>query len=154
MGKEVDLKDSCLFRGLDEGLIAAVQDICRLVRYRPGEVVFDEGDPAEDICILRSGRVEITNHLKLGSERVQYRITSIQPGEIFAWSALAGSVKLTARANAIEPCEVIRIPGPELKSILEREPRLGYPVMHRIACLVASRLRDTRAQVRDLLQSR
>ena len=145
----VRLENCTLFQGLPA---AVLEEIGRLVieREYPAEaVIFVEGDPAVELSILASGAVELDYTLP-GRADVILRITNVAPGEMFAWSALAGNATLTARARALEASRVYSIPATPLREILHANPEAGYQVMTRVTELVASRLRDTREQLRWL----
>jgi CRP-like cAMP-binding protein len=45
------------FRDLDPGVLAGIAGHCRARRCSAGEIVFMEGDPCLDLCVLESGRV-------------------------------------------------------------------------------------------------
>ena len=136
-----------LFKGLPA---AVLEEIGRLVverEYPAGATIFVEGDPAVELRILASGELELDYTLP-GRPDVILRITTVSPGEMFAWSALAGNATLTARAQALEACHVYTIPVTPLREILHAHPEVGYQVMTRLSELVATRLRDTREQLR------
>ena len=141
---------SCtLFHGLPAEVLDEIGSLVVEREYPERAVIFAEGDPAVEVCILASGEVELDYTLP-GRSDVKLMITRVGPGEMFAWSALAGNATLTARARAIETSCVYNIPVNPLREILQAHPEAGYQVMTRLTELVASRLRDTREQLRWL----
>ncbi len=142
--------ESCtLFQGLPA---AVLEEIGRLVverEYAADATIFAEGDPAVEVCVLASGEVELDYTLPNRPD-VILCITRVPPGETFAWSALVSNPTLTARARALQSSRIYSIPAAPLREILDAHPEAGYRVMTRLSELVASRLRDTREQLRWL----
>ena len=153
MALSVDLAESYLFKGLPAKVVEPLKGICQTRQYEAGAIIFDEGEPAKLICILKSGKVELSFSLPQQMDTTQIRITEIHPGEIFGWSALVEDNTWTARATAIHDSEAILIPGTGLKKLMDSDPGLGYPVMEQMLQLVVSRLHDTRHQLRWLLRT-
>ena len=142
--------ESCtLFQGLPAAVLEGVGRLVVEREYPADATIFLEGDPAVELSILASGEVELDYTLP-GRPSVILCITKVSPGEMFAWSALAGNATLTARARALEASQVYSIPATPLREILHAHPEAGYQVMTRLTELVASRLRDTREQLRWL----
>jgi len=51
------MKDLAIFEPLDREEKAEVTRLARPVSYRKGEIIFSEGDPADTIYLVRTGRV-------------------------------------------------------------------------------------------------
>ena len=142
-------ESSTLFQDLPTAVLEAIGKLVIEREYPADATIFVEGDPAVELSILASGEVALDYTLP-GRPNVILRITKVAPGEMFAWSALAGNATLTARARALEASRVYSIPAAPLREILHAHPEAGYQVMTRLTELVASRLRDTREQLRWL----
>ncbi len=145
----VTLESCSLFRGLPPEVVDRIQKLAFERRFAVDQTIFAEGQPAVELCILASGSVELDYTLP-NNPKVLVAITRVSPGDVFAWSALAGSVCLTARARTLEESCVYVIPADDLRSLLDAHVGAGYVVMTRLTELVASRLRDTRDQLRWL----
>ncbi len=142
--------ESCtLFQGLPATVLEEIGKLVVEREYPADATIFVEGDPAVELCILASGEVELDYTLP-GRPDVILRIATVPPGEMFAWSALVSNATLTARARALQFCRIYKIPATPLCEILHAHPEAGYQVMTRLSELVASRLRDTREQLRWL----
>ena len=138
-----------LFQGLPAAVLDEIGGVVVESEHLAGATIFVEGDPAAELRILASGEVGLDYTLP-GRPDVILPITKVSPGELFAWSALAGNAILTARARALEASHVYNITAAPLREILQAHPQVGYQVMTRLTELVASRLRDTREQLRWL----
>ncbi len=110
-----------LFRGLDEEELKKIEALCRDDERGPGEMVFKEGDEAEDICIVVDGQVELRFELpgRSGATKTQ-TVSTILPGKAFGWSALVPPHKMTLSAYAgNRPCGFYRINGKALMQLFE-----------------------------------
>jgi len=63
-----------------------------------------------------------------------------KPGYYFGWSALQPAQRYQHRALCIMDCEVGFISGETLRSIMEREPALSFPLMRNILAMHKDRL--------------
>lgn len=147
MPVRVPLEESALFKGLSPAVLARIRGLAKEERFENGATIFAEGDPADDLYILGEGEVELSYVIPSNSP-VTIRITRIEPGETFGWSALTGAERLTAHARALSETSAYLIHARKLIEILDSEPQSGYLVMTRLAQLIAKRLRDTRNELR------
>ncbi len=136
-----------IFSGLDQRFIQSVAQACSARTYDSQERIFTEGDKAEKLYMLQSGRVSIERKLSqswLQAEGVSDVIISTEKeGSSFAWSALVEPGILTASARCREKSEVIEINGKDLMDILDKNPDVGYLFMKRLASIIALRLSET-----------
>src|SRR3972149_4399366 len=138
-----------LFRGLaprDVDLLAA--------RFHRGsfaalETVFAQGDRAERLFILISGKVAIRFKPHDGEILT---VSTITPGGVFGWSAALDRAAYSSCAVALEPSEAISISGAERRHLCSTHPRTGVMILERLAGVIADRLSNTHAKVVDVLQ--
>ena len=69
----------------------------------PGEVVFDEGDPADRLYVIRSGEVELVREY---AER-QRAVARLGPGDFFGELGVVLGAPRTARAVAVSQTRLI-----------------------------------------------
>ena len=106
--------------------------------YKPGEVVFVEGDIGRALFILETGSVELT---KLGPDGKPVHLYTLKPGEFFGEMALLESLPRTATAVALETSRLHLLYRAKLDSLLESSPRIGITIMSHLARLLSARLR-------------
>ena len=115
-------------------------------RYKAGEFVFHEADPAVKLYLLLEGRVEMLMNTNAGGTQ-RGVVMTVGPGEVFAWSSLVEPYQLTASARCATPVRTVAIPASGVRALTEISCRLGFRLMEK-ACQVASaRLRATRVQL-------
>jgi len=148
------LKKFHIFEGLTEGELRRIAPICREEVYKPGEVIFKEGEVAKDLCLVVDGKVALEIELQPWPH-APIRHTTVDlvtRGETFGWSALVEPYIFTLSAKCVEKAKVIAIDGSELRRLLDTDFHIGYKVMGKLSHVVASRLRDTRAKLMEFLR--
>ncbi len=124
-----------LFRGLAADTLARLAALAASESHPAGAVLYQPGDPAEDIYVLDSGRVEFT----IGrGERAAPDGFMLKKGETFGWAALLESYpQRIAGARCLEDSTLLRINGKAAVGILEADAAAGFTVMRRLAALIA-----------------
>ncbi len=148
----VRLENCGLFTDLPSGVLERIRGLVCEREFEENTTIFNEGDPAEELYLLASGEVELDYTLPNQPDTV-LKITRVAPGEVFAWSALAGLSRLSAKARTLQKSRVYAISGSDLREIFKSSPEAGYLVMSRLTAVVASRLLDSRLQLRWLLSA-
>lgn len=118
--------------------------------YLAGEQIFAENDNAYSVILLLDGRVGI--QMDIGNGR-RLMVSTVEPGEITAWSGLVPPYQFTASGRAVENCEVAIFRSEDLNRLFDENPRFGYQFMQRIACVAAERLRDAHLQLLGMFGS-
>jgi toluene monooxygenase system ferredoxin subunit len=124
-----------LFRGLAADTLARLAALAASESHPAGAALYRPGDPAEDIYVLDSGRVEFT----IGrGERAAPDGFMLKKGETFGWAALLeGYPQRIAGARCLEDSTLLRINGKAAVGILEADAAAGFTVMRRLAALIA-----------------
>ncbi len=129
-------------QGLDAGQLARVAACCRMEQARRGQCIFKEGQPAEDLCLLMSGRVELRFELPGRSSTEDMNILTIEPGHTFSWSALVPPRRYTLSSYcAADTCTYLRASEKDLSELFEAHPRIGYIFMRNLNLVVGRRIR-------------
>ena len=91
----------------------------RIVRYRRGEVVFAQGDPANEVRYLQKGAIKVSVLSRIGKEAV---VAMLAPGDFFGEGALAGQSVRIETATALAPSSVLIIEKEAMVRLLHEEP--------------------------------
>ena len=91
----------------------------KVVQYRPGEVVFTQGDPANDVRYLQKGAIKVSVLSRMGKEAV---VAMLGPGDFFGEGALAGQSVRIETATAMPPSDVLIIEKGAMARLLHEEP--------------------------------
>lgn len=112
-------------------------------RFRPGEVIFRQGEPAGGVYFLRGGRVQISIQLPDGNQMV---LATAEAGDTVGELAALDGGPRTATATALEATTADYVPPEIFESGLANAPGASM----RLLRLMANRLRQTDEQVGEL----
>ena len=100
-----------------------------------------QGEPATKFYILVSGRLGVVLELDFGVTKKNYMVTSVGPGQMFAYSGLVGNPHYTAGSRAMANSAYLEFDVAKLNAAFNEDPRLGHVMMRMVAQTIASRLR-------------
>jgi CRP/FNR family transcriptional regulator, cyclic AMP receptor protein len=136
------LARSDLFRALDADAIASLLPHARSIELARNQTVFSEGDEADELYVVRSGRVAIAIRSPDGRESV---VALMEEGDMFGEMPLFDKHGRSADARALERSEIVGLPYEPLRELLARRPELLWNVVE----LLTNRLRDTDGALAD-----
>ncbi len=145
----------------------ALRDRVDLISVDPGQVIFRQGDPADNYYVTRLGFVKITQEFK-GDERV---LNYLAPGNAFGEIGLLGDLgqmfaeelghdiqpgTRTATCTALDHVELIRIRGKHFRELVRRFPSIRASMIKTVGDLlkrdVQSRRQLQEVQAEDFLE--
>jgi CRP-like cAMP-binding protein len=85
---------------------------------QPDDTIFTQGDSADAVFYIQSGKVKLTVVSTSGKEAV---IACLPEKSFFGEGALASQPLRISSASALEPCVLIRIEKPAMLRLLRRE---------------------------------
>ncbi|MEP0323994.1 cyclic nucleotide-binding domain-containing protein [Bauldia litoralis] len=146
-GLERIVRDHPFFKGLDESFLELVCGCAQNVRFEAGAYLFREGGPADQLYLIREGRVALEIAAP-GSGAVTFQ--TVSEGEIVGISWLFPPYRWTYDARAMERVRAIGMDATCLRTKCEADHDLGYDVMKRLVPILFQRLQATRLQVLDI----
>jgi CRP-like cAMP-binding protein len=120
------LSGSELFSSLDEEALARVAVQATTRSLERNDTLFAEGDGAEDLFVVRSGRLAIGKCSPDGRESL---VALIGPGDLVGEMSLFDDEPRSASARALERSEVVKIPFDVVRRELEADPGLLWEVV-------------------------
>jgi len=133
------LRDSPLFRDLDETERAQVLIIGQVRAFRAEEVIFREGDAGDGLYIVIDGTVRISKHTAAGEEA----LAILEPNAFFGEMALVDFSTRAADAVANVAVETFFIPLKELRHLIETQHGIALKVLYALCEVLTQRLRET-----------
>jgi CRP/FNR family transcriptional regulator, cyclic AMP receptor protein len=107
-------------RKFDPGLFLATVDGGRtLADYRKDAVVFAQGDPADAVFYIQSGKIKLVVASQQGKQAV---VAILGAGEFFGEGCLIGQPLRLATARTMTDAEIMRVKKAEMVRVLHREP--------------------------------
>jgi CRP-like cAMP-binding protein len=141
------LKSLPAFGQLADEHLDRLAKLARFTQFKSGEMVDFQGEPAEKFYILVSGRYGVVLDLDIGVAKRSYMVTSVGPGQMFAWSGMVGNPTYTAGGRTMTDCTMLEFDSAELNKAFDDDPKLGLAVMRAVAQTIASRLRHMQLQL-------
>jgi CRP-like cAMP-binding protein len=122
-----------LFAGLSPDVLDDLARISRVRRYRPGQVLWNEGDPGDNLLILEDGQLRISRFTASGQEAV-LAVFEV-PASLGELALLDGQPR-DATVIAQHAVTVRMVPRAAFHALLQREPALVAGLLSTLAGLV------------------
>jgi len=141
-----------LFAGLSDELRCSLAARSQIVHLSAGEWLFEQGEQADALYVVRSGRLEVLQERALGKhEHVQERpldehehVRELGPGSVVGELAPLSGARRSASVRCRRDAELLRLGRAELDGLLESTPGFAAGVSRALARqLQASRMLDT-----------
>ena len=133
-----------LFHGMKPEHLRTVVEGATRAKFKPGQFLFREGEPANKFYLIESGQVVLEAHEPAnGTAFVQ----QLGAGDALGWSWLFPPFVWHFRARVTEPTEAIVLSGAHLLMAVERDHDFGFELMKRVTQMVIHRLQATRQQL-------
>lgn len=129
------LEDQEFLRRLSAEEASSLESVSRRRTFSRGAVLFRQGDPGEEVFVLRSGRVKVCS--RHGSREVILAV--MDAGALLGELSAVDGAPRSATVVALEPIEVDVTSREDFARLLEDHPRLSTELLR----LVAARLRDS-----------
>src|SRR5712692_1009323 len=119
-GRAVErFRDNRLFEGVDADIIERIAPKLGVLRKKPGEIIFREGEPGNSLYLVGQGCVKIAK----AAEGVDREILDyVDQGNFFGATALLAGAPHSTTATAVEPALIGALTEDTLQEILELSP--------------------------------
>ncbi len=117
-------------QALTDEMLEKLMQITEVLEVNSGEVIFSEGDAAEDFYMVKSGKVLLEQTL---SDEIMVTVSSIDPGEAFGLSVLLSREERSMAAICNESATIFVINRNSLLNLMEEDHSLGYQIMKQTA---------------------
>ncbi|MBI3494294.1 MAG: Crp/Fnr family transcriptional regulator [Acidobacteria bacterium] len=121
----------------------AVEKMTRMLEIKRGQRIYLQGDPSDQIFLLKAGIVKITT----GGSEQDTILALLYPGDIFGELAMIDESPRDHIAEAVEDTVLCTLNRDMLLQMVQQSPALGY----QITKLMGLRLRRLRTRVEQLL---
>jgi CRP-like cAMP-binding protein len=113
-------------------------------RFKSGETLFREGDPARDAFLLQEGRVRILKRVRM----IERSLHLVRPGDLFGETALVDDQGVrSSSAVALVDGVVLALDRPTFRSLIEHYPTIGIRMFDQLV----RRLREAEDQIEVVL---
>jgi len=141
------LGDVPFFSTLAPEHVALIAGCGSNVHFDEDEVLFREGEQADNFYLVRHGVVSVEMFVPA---RTTTTIETIEAGEIIGWSWLFPPFRWHFDGRALGPVRATSFDGACIRGTCEADPALGYALMTRFAQVLMERLQWTRLRLLDV----
>jgi CRP-like cAMP-binding protein len=125
---DFSLKNILMFSQLSEADLAGVTGALVERAIPAGQVLFKQGDPGDELIIVKAGSIAIYAPLEGDAARGQ-PIRVFQPGELLGEMALIDQKPRSLSARAETESVILTLNGASFKRLLADNPEVGLSVM-------------------------
>lgn len=147
------LSENYLFETLTKAELKFVKEMVHVRNYRPGEVVFRQGEIGVGMYLIASGSIDILVE-DIPSDKPEKQtvfVTRLGSGDFFGeLSLVEENGRRTATAVASVETMLVGFFKPDLLEIVERNPSTGVKIVTRLAEVLGKRLKETTVKVTEL----
>lgn len=137
-----------IFADLDFAELNTISDHMHVSRHEPGDILFSEGDPGDEVCFVVDGILDV---LKWHDNRVERKIAVKAPGGSIGEMAVIGGFSRTATVKARTDATLLTLSRTRLDQICSEYPKIGVKILRAIARLLSLHLRDTSQELLELI---
>lgn len=119
-----------IFERLGEATAERLVRNCLVKDFPKNTALTEQGEVAEYVHLILSGRVALTAECLDGSNTI---VTSFGDGEIFVTAAAILQQPYLVAARTIAPCRILLIPVSRFRQALQAEPALALLMVDRLA---------------------
>lgn len=102
-----------------KAFLAKVDGGRTIAKYLKDQTVFSQGDPADAVFYIQSGKIKITVVSDQGKEAV---VAILETGDFFGEGCLAGQPRRMATVAAMSECVIVRLEKAAIIGVLHEEP--------------------------------
>jgi CRP-like cAMP-binding protein/Fe-S-cluster-containing dehydrogenase component len=112
------LRNVELFARCDEKFLRALKERVDLCSFEPGELIVEEGSPADAFFLVRGGYVKVSAR----SGAADLALTYLRKGDYFGEAALLLDEPWPFSFSAIESVELVKVSKADFQALLEASP--------------------------------
>ena len=135
-----DLREHTFFDGMEQEHLNLLQRIAHWERFRDGETLFEQGDPASSAYFVVHGTVAIHTQGPGGTELL---LAKLGAGDVLGELSLIEQHRRNAGAMAQGELLALRIERSDLAALCAQYHPVSLQLLHRLALLLARRIRNS-----------
>ena len=136
--------------GLSEGSLERLAGMAREYESPVDVRLLREGEETKELSVLVEGRVALTDYV---AGRGSVNLMTVEPGDVFGWSALTSPFEATCTVVSLAPVKVIAFDAAALREEVRTNCVLAAGIYPRLLEALARRLTATQQQLLDLYGS-
>lgn len=144
------LLDQPILHGLTIQDAQGLASVCDTVQLSEGEILFREGDEADELFLTLAGRLHLTC---AGPDGVPMVVGTVSDGGVLGEMGVFGGAPRSATAVALMPSTLLRVPGAMFPSLIEQGHPAVRSLLQRLRQVLSWRLRALNRRMDAALSS-
>lgn|GEM_PF-1550205 len=140
-----ELRSTDVFQMLDAGEAQHVATLCERRLLGPGDVLFEEGNPALHLYLLLRGQLQILVRSPDGEAQVV--VGTVGPGSLVGEMAVLEAVPRSASGHAAVTCELLQMPGRAFAELVASAHPAAFAILRQLQQTLSDRLRGLDARI-------
>lgn len=136
------LASTQLINELPGDVIETLRTQAEVRHFERNDLIFQEGDPAEELYVVQIGQVAIATKSVDGRESV---VAVLEPPSLFGELPLFDEAPRMADARALQPTDIVAVRYEHVRAVLDERPQLLWGIVR----LLAQRLRSADEALAD-----
>jgi CRP-like cAMP-binding protein len=133
-----ELRHLALFGAMADSALEHLAQSLWVVEPQPGDVLFREGDVADDMFVVLNGEIEVLKKSRQGSES---RVAMLGPGDWFGEMSIVDVQPRSATVRAVAPSRLLRIGSVDLDGLYRHDVKAYSLIVLNLARELSRRLR-------------
>ena len=146
-GEEIPLEKLGIFAGFSSAEIAALAGEIRRETYAPGDIIFREGDPGDEVFVIAKGTASIFIGQPGGGD---IRLATFAPGTVFGELALLDEGRRSASVVANEELVCYGLTKTSFASLARKTPMVAIKLIAALGRELSARLRAANRTIYQL----
>jgi len=138
-----------IFSSLQQEELAELEAVLQAVELPADSRLFREGDPGDELFLVRSGRVSVTVNVP-GGEEVE--VAEFGPGQFFGEMSIFDHAPRSANCSTSEDTSLLSMKGVDFDRLLSHHPRIAVKVMYRMLGIISERLQNSSEFLSEMVQ--
>ncbi|MFO0564574.1 MAG: cyclic nucleotide-binding domain-containing protein [Polyangiaceae bacterium] len=144
------LADQPFCKELTQAQVEFLAGCAKNARFAAGEYVVREGQLADAMFLIRSGRIAIESHVPT---KGSIQVDSLGPGDVLGWSVLLPPFRWHLDARALEPTLAFSLDANCVRGKVQADHSFGYAFTLRLLAEASQRLAQARLQQLDVYKA-
>ena len=140
------LLSTVLFKNLNKEQLDKILFYLHEIKVNAGDVLIREGNIAQGLFIIKTGKVAITKHSSHDTQ-YQHKLAILQAGKLFGEAALFEKNQQTTNAVAVENTELFFLSEEKLNQLANDNPKIYTVIIQNISKYLVKRLSSTTKQM-------
>lgn len=134
------LQNVYLFKDMASIELDKIGAIAKVSSYVPGDEIFNQGDEAHSLYVIKYGSVRIQQTSKDGNG---VDVAHLGTGSHFGEMAFVDGEKRSATVSVIEKTEIVSLDFDQLRGVLDANPTIAVKFFKALCHFLCGRLRIT-----------